>query len=125
LRARFRAASPSIPKVRSALDRALRDQVPAGTLDDAVLIGSELATNVIRHAGLGPADRFEVSTSVSDGVLRLEVIDGGRGFTQPPASRSTGEASQGGRGLGLVEALSQSWGVMARPPFGVWVDMRL
>lgn len=124
MRARFSAVSTSVPEVRSALIDALRDEVPATILNDAVLIGSELATNVIRHAGLGPTAAFEVSATLAAGVLRLEVIDGGRGFSRPPAPAPMDEA-EGGRGLLLIELLSQDWGLLAGPVFGVWVNMHV
>jgi serine/threonine-protein kinase RsbW len=124
LRARFPAVPPSVQKVRTALIEALVDEVPTMVLNDAVLIGSELASNVIRHARLDPTASFDVSATVAAGVLRLEVIDGGRGFSPPPDRASMDEA-EGGRGLLLIELLSQSWGILAGPAFGVWVNMDL
>jgi anti-sigma regulatory factor (Ser/Thr protein kinase) len=124
LRARFPAVSPSVPKVRTALIDALGDEVPTTVLNDAVLIGSELASNVIRHAGLDPTASFDVSATLAAGVLRLEVIDGGRGFSPPPERPSMDDA-EGGRGLLLIELLSQNWGILAGPVFGVWVNMHV
>jgi anti-sigma regulatory factor (Ser/Thr protein kinase) len=112
--------------------------VPEPVVDDAVLILSELLSNSYRHArplcdgpdeGAGRADRGteeETRTRTADpggiraawrigddGLLSVEVTDGG-GPTRPlPASPSL--TARGGRGLCIVSNLSLSWGVRDAP----------
>ncbi|MBV9022504.1 MAG: ATP-binding protein [Streptomycetaceae bacterium] len=87
---------------------------PDTVADDAVLILSELLSNACRHArpiengglasGLRAAWRLD-----EDGLLTLEVTDGG-GPTRPrPSSPSL--TARGGRGLGIIGSLSLEWGV--------------
>ncbi|MDF9814291.1 ATP-binding protein [Streptomyces sp. SPB162] len=114
------------------------NEVPEPVVDDAVLILSELLSNSYRHARPlcdGP-DEGTGRTAVSnegdvpsqtpdpcgiraawrigdDGLLSVEVTDGG-GPTRPlPASPSL--TARGGRGLGIVSNLSLSWGVRDAP----------
>jgi anti-sigma regulatory factor (Ser/Thr protein kinase) len=89
--------------------------VPDSVIDDAVLILSELLSNAYRHGRpLGCTDRGEgdirVAWSVDrTGRLTVEVTDGG-GPTRPiPATPSV--TARGGRGLNIITALAQNWGV--------------
>ncbi|MFJ8634369.1 ATP-binding protein [Streptomyces sp. NPDC093568] len=88
-------------------------------LEDAVLLVSELATNVVRH---GPSleREFEVAvTALADGSCLIEVSDEGR---LEPRLRVVGEGAEAGRGLHLVESLAAAWGVWSRGRHGktVW-----
>ncbi|WP_431958896.1 ATP-binding protein [Actinacidiphila sp. bgisy160] len=90
-------------------------------VDDAVLIMSELLSNSCRHArplgedtpapsGIGIRAAWRID---ADGLLTVEVTDGG-GPTRPlPASPSL--TARGGRGLGIVRNLSLRWGVRDAP----------
>ncbi|MFJ2266349.1 ATP-binding protein [Streptomyces sp. NPDC098085] len=90
--------------------------VPDSVVDDAVLILSELLSNACRHGR--PLGRH---TDVGDGDVRaawrvdraggltVEVTDGG-GPTRPiPATPSV--TARGGRGLNIISALAEQWGV--------------
>lgn len=114
------------------------NEVPEPVVDDAVLILSELLSNSYRHArplcdgpdgGTDRADRPDAGDVTArsadprgiraawrigdDGLLSVEVTDGG-GPTRPrPASPSL--TARGGRGLGIVSNLSLSWGVRDAP----------
>ncbi|WP_460068720.1 ATP-binding protein [Streptomyces sp. YKOK-I1] len=88
-------------------------------LTDAVLVVSELATNVIRHGPLQERE-FEVAvTALADGSCLIEVSDEDR---QEPRPRVVGEWEEHGRGLHLVEHLATAWGVWSRGRHGktVW-----
>ena len=75
---------------------------------DAVLLVSELATNVVRHGPLLERE-FEVAvTALADGACLIEVSDEGR---LGPRLRAVGEGEESGRGLHLVENLAAAWGV--------------
>lgn len=98
-------------------------------LQDAVLLVSELATNVVRHGpsprfGRGehpqPEREFEVAvTALADGSCLIEVSDESQ---QEPRLRAVGEWEEAGRGLHLVENLAAAWGVWSRGRHGktVW-----
>ncbi|MGW2520161.1 ATP-binding protein [Streptomyces sp. NPDC001617] len=88
-------------------------------LADAVLLVSELATNVVRHGPLLERE-FEVAvTALADGSCLIEVSDEGR---PEPRLRLVGEADESGRGLHLVENIAAAWGVWSRGRHGktVW-----
>ncbi|KMS67627.1 histidine kinase [Streptomyces viridochromogenes] len=88
-------------------------------LEDAVLLVSELATNVVRHGPLLERE-FEVGvTALADGSCLIEVSDEGR---LEPRSRVVGEWEETGRGLHLVENVAAAWGVWGRGRHGktVW-----
>ncbi|MFD0656951.1 ATP-binding protein [Thermocatellispora tengchongensis] len=78
-------------------------------IDDAVLVVSELLSNALRHAHPLPSGGVGVAWRWTDGHVEVAVSDGGAA-TEPRAGRPT-LSSLGGRGLGIVEFLAESWGV--------------
>lgn len=78
-------------------------------VDDASVIVSELISNALRHARPLPSGQVRVCWLRRGDVLELEVSDGGA-MTEPRRGPGT-LSSLGGRGLGIVEALSEGWGV--------------
>ncbi|MFF4930495.1 ATP-binding protein [Streptomyces griseofuscus] len=93
-----------------------------GRVNEAVtLISAEFAANAVRH-GRVPGRDFHLRLAEEDGVVRLEVSDT-RGERMPEPRVPCGE---GGRGLILVEALADKWGVAPRQPGKtVWAEVRL
>ncbi|WP_406442833.1 ATP-binding protein [Streptomyces sp. NBC_01613] len=88
-------------------------------LADAVLLVSELATNVVRHGPLLERE-FEVAvTALADGSCLIEVSDEGQ---VEPRLRIVTEWEEAGRGLHLVEHIAGAWGVWNRGRHGktVW-----
>ncbi|MGW0419846.1 ATP-binding protein [Streptomyces sp. NPDC003015] len=88
-------------------------------LADAVLLVSELATNVVRHGPLLERE-FEVAvTALADGSCLIEVSDEGR---LEPRLRVVGQSEETGRSLHLVENVATAWGVWSRGRHGktVW-----
>jgi GAF domain-containing protein/anti-sigma regulatory factor (Ser/Thr protein kinase) len=87
---------------------ALRDLLVARDLDSEVaqLLVTELVANAVRHAGPGTVD---VRAVVSGPLLRVEVEDVSERLpaelSEPPWQQESG------RGLLLVEVLSERWGV--------------
>lgn len=97
------AVGPS--RVRRWLTEQLRGWgVPTEVAETAVLCASELTTNALLHAGT-PA---RVELDLSPERLLVGVTDTG---TRGVVSRTeTDPLSTRGRGLGLIEALSDAWG---------------
>ncbi len=82
--------------------------------DVAVMITSELVTNAIRHVGEDPAETIGVTLAhVWDQVaLGVIVTDSS---PEGPVMRETSATSERGRGLQVVEALSDHWGWRPEP----------
>jgi anti-sigma regulatory factor (Ser/Thr protein kinase) len=107
-----------VGEARRRMRKGLRmSGVPDSVVDDAVLILSELLSNACRHgrplrAGDNgdEADEVRAAWRVDEyGRLTVEVTDGG-GPTRPlPATPSV--TARGGRGLNIIRALAQDWGV--------------
>jgi anti-sigma regulatory factor (Ser/Thr protein kinase) len=93
-------------------------------LEDAgVLVLSELLTNALQHArvpGRQVATRF---VRTEDGTVRIEVHDASP--VRPEVRSYEDLYASGGRGLGLVGALSERWGVSERAGVGksVWAEL--
>ncbi|MET4640921.1 anti-sigma regulatory factor (Ser/Thr protein kinase) [Streptomyces atratus] len=90
--------------------------VSDSVVDDAVLILSELLSNACRHGrplgrhtDVGDGDVRAAWRVDGTGGLTVEVTDGG-GPTRPiPATPSV--TARGGRGLNIISALAEEWGV--------------
>ncbi|HEY8478285.1 MAG TPA: ATP-binding protein [Spirillospora sp.] len=103
-------APSSVAVARWRLSSELADLgVYESVVDDAAVILSELISNALRHARPLPSGQVEVRWRRRDDVLELEVSDGGA-MTEPRRGPGT-LSSLGGRGLGIVESLSDGWGV--------------
>jgi serine phosphatase RsbU (regulator of sigma subunit)/anti-sigma regulatory factor (Ser/Thr protein kinase) len=92
-------------------------------VDILVLLCSELVTNAVLHAA-GPS---QMRLRVRDGRVRLEVHDPS---SQVPVPRAQDLSATSGRGMLLVDALADSWGVEVGdglPDEGktVWVELAL
>jgi anti-sigma regulatory factor (Ser/Thr protein kinase) len=99
------------PEAAADARRAMAGLVlPQATRETLALLASELVTNCIRHAELRPGDPIDVITEDDAGRVRLSVHDGGPGF-DPPTLREADPLAGGGRGLVIVAALSERWGV--------------
>jgi anti-sigma regulatory factor (Ser/Thr protein kinase) len=73
----------------------------------AEMIITELVTNAVRH---GPGGPVEVAIEAGRDRMRGEVADPGTGFRKYQVT-SRRAYDEGGRGLFLVDALSDSWGL--------------
>ncbi|WP_165955987.1 ATP-binding protein [Streptomyces hainanensis] len=107
-------------RVRSRLDHwGLEDSVR----DTALLVVSELVTNVILHTR---SDRVVCWVVAQGSGVRIEVTDQGHGMA-PRVPRQASSEAEGGRGLLLLDALAVRWGVI--PPghvsgCTVWAEIR-
>ncbi len=91
------------------------------------LITAELTTNAVRH-GHVPGRDFHLQLTLTAGTFRIEVTDT-RAERQPPsAPPAPHSVSESGRGLLLVAALADDWGVTPRPAAPgktVWAELRV
>ncbi|UXY29718.1 ATP-binding protein [Streptomyces sp. HUAS TT20] len=90
--------------------------------EEAAQVVAELAVNAATH-GRVPGRDFRLSLYVVADTLRIEVTDT-RGDGLPCPGQPTSE-SESGRGLVLVEALADRWGVVPgpRPRKTVWAEL--
>ena len=96
-------------------------QVGQSLAFDVRLLVSELVTNSVEHARVGPEDSISLTLRISDELVRVEVRDGGPGFAAPIAPPP--DDADKGWGLYLVEQLADAWGVGDRAQ-GVWFEIR-
>ncbi|MCW6003002.1 ATP-binding protein [Micromonospora sp. CPCC 205371] len=113
---------------RQRLVTELRDSLPPTLLADAVAVLAELVGNAVLHADPLPGGVIRVAWRLRPGggdetpVLQVRVTDGGA--LAPPCIRTVPVDAIDGRGLGIVAALSDRWGV-ERDGLGqsVWADV--
>ncbi|MFI9646029.1 ATP-binding protein [Streptomyces sp. NPDC052040] len=85
--------------------------LPAEVRETVELVVSELVTNAVRH-GRVPGRYFEVAMAYDgEKAVEVEVSDASERL---PVPADPGPEATSGRGLLLVAALSQSWGVRDR-----------
>ena len=97
--------------------------VPDDRLDAIQLLVTELVSNSVLHAGLRPGDQIELSITRSNAGLRVEVADRGAGFDPPPPPEDP--FAESGRGLALVDMISDRWGVARDGLSRVWFEIDL
>ncbi|WP_030666668.1 ATP-binding protein [Streptomyces rimosus] len=103
---------------REVIEAAVPD-ITGDRLAIAQLVVSELVTNAYRY-GTEPGDRIAVTVDAAPEGARIEVHDPAR---RRPKLRAPGRGRERGRGLYVVQAIADRWGVDDRP-FGkvVWVE---
>ncbi len=110
----------SVGASRKFVAETLAD-LPEDIRESAVLMMSELATNAVVHTLTG----FEVCIDRSATQVRVEVADVGEG---EPRLRSPSSSEPHGRGLRIVEELSDQWGMVESDDHAgksVWFAVRL
>jgi serine/threonine-protein kinase RsbW len=93
----------SVTRARRLATDALAD-VPKETRDAVEVLLSEIATNCVRHT----TSEFSVRVVVAPEHIRVDVTDQGGG---QPELRSPRPSEPSGRGLRIVDLLSDRWGV--------------
>jgi anti-sigma regulatory factor (Ser/Thr protein kinase) len=101
----YPCAPASITRARHFVAGKLK-AVPASALESVSLIVSELTTNAVIHAHTG----FTVELDVNPAYVRVAVTDVGSGR---PAIAPASPVAPSGRGLRIVDLLSEDWGVIA------------
>ncbi|MFF2125609.1 ATP-binding protein [Streptomyces olivochromogenes] len=97
--------------------------------ETVTLITAELTANAVRHGHVPGRDfHLRLTLDSSGAVFRIEVTDT-RAERQPATDRQIPPADvESGRGLLLVEALADTWGVTPRataPGKTVWAELHL
>ncbi|SEL14176.1 Histidine kinase-like ATPase domain-containing protein [Streptacidiphilus jiangxiensis] len=102
------AERTSVREARRAVAHHLDSwSVPASVRDDAVLLVSELVTNVVLHTD---SSRLLCEVALSaDGPLVIEVHDDHRARLGAPGAPAA--SAENGRGLLIVRELAETWGV--------------
>jgi len=98
-----------VHETRSFVAKALGELHPS--LDDAVLLTSELVTNAVMHtSSRGPGGTVTVVVAEAVGGVRIEVADSGSELCAPVVRGEVYSAD--GHGLLLVQNLSDQWGYL-------------
>ncbi|HET7397229.1 MAG TPA: ATP-binding protein [Intrasporangium sp.] len=90
-------------------DLLVRD-LPASVVEEAEAVVGELVANAVRHAKPLADGSVRVHWKVKNGVVEVEVSDGG-GPTVPRPARPT-VWGPSGRGLRIVRSIAHEWGVL-------------
>ncbi|WP_181794798.1 ATP-binding protein [Streptomyces sp. WELS2] len=102
-----------VPTARHYVRKALANWGITDELAErATLSANELVTNAVSHCRVSDA-RVRVALVLCRCELVLEVSDPDR--DRLPLPRRPGPEEEGGRGLALVEALTDSWGTRRGP----------
>lgn len=104
-----RTTLPPVPSSAAAGRRFVADVLwqrgfPTEVIDAAVLLTSEAVTNAVVHAGTP----IEVVVRVDLAMARIEVHDRD---PAPPTAGHPEPLDGSGRGLRVIEALAEAWGV--------------
>ncbi|MDX3024922.1 ATP-binding protein [Streptomyces acidiscabies] len=110
----FGAERATVPVARKQLENWLRTVGLENSVDAVALLASELMANAVVHGcrGLRAGTELTLTAVWSDRRLRVEVQDPSGA---EPLLQSRSESRTSGRGLQLVDALSDRWGVTADP----------
>ena len=93
------------------------DRLQAGKL-----LLSEVVTNCVQHgAAGGPGVWINVTAANTAHVLHVAVCDNGPVFSYPSRRPAAGDTT--GRGLSMVEALSNRWGMNEHGRARVWFEL--
>ncbi|MET7596902.1 ATP-binding protein [Streptomyces sp. NPDC004082] len=127
----LRTAVPAHPSQAACVRRTITTHLaglplPAETVDDAVLAADEVFANAVRHGSAGTADLITVTVECTGRHLRVTVADSS---PTAPSARPRDVTAESGRGLAIVAALADDWGVAPPEPGGhgkrVWFTLAL
>lgn len=114
--------SLSARSARRFTEQTLADWGITERLDDVRLCVSELVTNALVH-GCPDTGSILLRFTVREGLLRVEVRDGVAGV---PQQGHPGDDKESGRGLLLVGACADGWGVERQTTHKiVWAEFKI
>ncbi|MGW2532485.1 ATP-binding protein [Streptomyces sp. NPDC001595] len=124
---RITVSEEGVAQARAFTRDTLRDWSLGHRTDDAALVVTELAANAVVHAvPRAAADDSEVWLGLTRGTDHLTLTVSDPGDTPPVyAPHGAFAFAEHGRGLCIVDALSEEWGWIPRPPAGKTVWARL
>ena len=106
---RVRHEPTSAALVRRRLEDDLSTEgIPRERIDEILVVASELVGNAIRHTDAPRSERLDVTWDIDDTGVTVWVGDSS---TDDPKPRSATADEAGGRGLAIVRAMSDDWGV--------------
>jgi len=105
------------PASASRVRRALRADLVAhaaapASIEEVLLVASELVGNAIRHTARTAASDLTVSWQIADHVFAVQVSDPSAHW---PVRKSAGPDDPAGRGLTIIDALASQWGIDENP----------
>lgn len=114
----LRAVVPAQPSRASAVRRMVSERlallsVSEEVLDNAVLATDELFANAVGHGSRGHGDTVTVTVECAGHEVRVTVADRS---TDLPRRRTASAAEESGRGLAIVAALADDWGIAPPEP---------
>jgi anti-sigma regulatory factor (Ser/Thr protein kinase) len=113
------AAAPAARLARQATRRVLASWQIAHLQEVAVLLVSELVSNVVRHTRT--TSEMILRLEAAGSCLRIEVQDGDLRWPRP---RTPAGLDGSGFGLVLVDTLADKWGVRQTPQGkAVWAEL--
>jgi anti-sigma regulatory factor (Ser/Thr protein kinase) len=110
----------AVTAARLALAK-IDDVVDESQAFDVRLLVSELVTNSVQHAQVGPDESIKLDVSIASELIRVEITDHGPGF-EPPTDTGGAERERGW-GLFFVSQLATRWGVEPGEPGYVWFEI--
>jgi anti-sigma regulatory factor (Ser/Thr protein kinase) len=93
----------------SIADDLAGNAVARDSIDDVILVASELVGNAVMHTG-SVSDDLSVSWELEPSSVVVCVADSS---DTPPERRTAVDDVPGGRGLAIVAAIASDWGVHA------------
>ncbi|MEU1043157.1 ATP-binding protein [Streptomyces sp. NPDC005551] len=114
----LRTVVPAHPSQAAGVRRVITTHLtalplPAETVDSAVLAADEIFANAVGHGSTGPADTITVTVESSGRHLCVTVADSSSAV---PRARPQDASAESGRGLAIVAALADDWGVAPPAP---------
>ena len=114
--------SSTVDVRRAVVSELRRLKVDPTVVNETEVVISELISNAVRHAKPLADGTIRVYWMVRNGVVEVEVTDGGGPTTPRPAPRSLW--STNGRGLRIVRSFAHEWGVLEdRSGRTVWCSL--
>jgi len=101
----------------------LRPRLAGDVFDRLRLLTSELISNSVQHGHLQPGDQINVQVAFHHRMVQVTVTDNGQVWAPPEVPTEAPLEAEAGRGLFLVDRLSDAWGVDPGPPTRIWFEL--